>query len=213
MKRALVLLMLAGMSLAGKPAFAAEPLGRFFFTPAQRAQLDTARTQKNRAALSGGKSEDAAPAPEVLTYGGAVRRSDGKSTVWLNNHAINDRAATGGVVVGRVRPNGTVTLQVPQTDRNVDLKVGQSVEILSGTIEEPYSRRITAPKPAPKPAPPEAASPEAKPGSGKAAGAPANAPTTVGKDALESKVQSALERLRSMRKEQDDNDQDRRTSN
>lgn len=211
MKRALLLFLLAGISLADTPSFAAEPLGRFFFTPAQRAQLDTARTQKNRATLSSEKPEDATPVPEILTYDGAVRRSDGKSTVWLNNRAINDRGASGGVVVGRVRPNGTLTLQVPQTARSAELKVGQSLEIVSGTIEEPYARTVTAPKPEPKLTPPtDAGNSGAKPAPGTPAGSPANAPPTAGKDALESKVQTALERLRSMRKEQDDNGQDRR---
>src|SRR5574340_1401581 len=92
MKRGIMLLALAGMSLVIESAPAAEPLGRFFFTPAQRAQLDGARTQKSRAALSSEKSEENAT-PGILTYSGAVRRSDGKSTVWINNQAINDRQA------------------------------------------------------------------------------------------------------------------------
>lgn len=150
-KRAIALFILTGLFPAGNPLLAAEPLGRLFFTPAQRAQLDAARAQKSRAALSSEKPEETAPVPDILTYGGAVRRSDGKSTVWINNRAVHDREAASGVTVGQVRPNGTLTLQVPQTNRSVELKVGQSVEVVSGTIEEPYSRRITAPKPASKP--------------------------------------------------------------
>jgi pyruvate/2-oxoglutarate dehydrogenase complex dihydrolipoamide acyltransferase (E2) component len=51
-----------------------------------------------------------------------------------------------------VRPDGSVTLQVPQSGRSVILKPGQSVELLSGAVEEGYSRRLEAPKPEPKPA-------------------------------------------------------------
>jgi hypothetical protein len=150
-------------SLAGW-SYAAEPLGRLFFTPAQRAQLDTARSQKSRAMLP--SDTEAAPLPETITYSGMVRRNDGKSTVWLNNRAINDRQPTEGVpAVGRVRPDGRIILEPPQGGPRTELKVGQSLEIVSGTIEEPYARRATAPKPETKP----------KPGAGQGTEAPAPA--------------------------------------
>ena len=205
MKRGITLLALAGISLIIEAAPAAEPLGRFFFTPAQRAQLDGARAQKSRAALSSEKSDENAM-PGILTYSGAVRRSDGKSTVWINNQAINDRKAAGGVVIDRLRPNGALTLQVPQTDRGVELKVGQSVDIVSGTIEEPYARHPAAPKAAARPAPAMSAS-------GSIAPAPAGAAppvTGTGTATLKPETGSTLERLRSRRREQSDNDQDRR---
>ena len=149
MKRALLPLALV---LAVGNAPAAEPLGRLFFTPAQRAQLDVARNQKSRATLASDQ-EEAAPVPEVVTYSGIVRRNDGKTTVWINNRAVNDgNAADRSPVSSRVRPDGSVILEVPKTDRSVKLKVGQSVEIVSGTIEEPYERRAVAAKPVPKPA-------------------------------------------------------------
>jgi len=144
----------AAMPIAA-PAQGERP-GRLFFTPAQRASLDVARSQRARAALATEKTEqEAAPVPQTITYGGMVRRSDGKSTVWFNNQPVNDREALGGAaIVGRVRADGSVTLQVPQTGRSVSLKPGQSVELLSGAIEEAYSRKPTQPesKPAAKPA-------------------------------------------------------------
>lgn len=159
--RALVSLPLA-LILAVGPA-RAEPLGRLFFTPAQRAQLDIARSQKSRATLASDQ-EEAVPVPEVVTYGGIVRRNDGKTTVWINNRAVNDGKATDKLpVASRVRPDGSVNLQMPQSDRSVNLKVGQSVEIVSGTIAEPYARRPAAAKPAPKPAAARDNSPTAKP--------------------------------------------------
>jgi hypothetical protein len=145
-----------GMAIAQatvKPApREAEPVGRLFFTPAQRASLDVARSRRARTTLS--QSEEAAPVAQTITYSGAVRRSDGKSTMWVNNRAISDNEATGGPIVGQVRPDGSITLSLPQSGRSVDLKPGQSVELLSGTIEEGYSRKPVAsePKPAAKPA-------------------------------------------------------------
>ena len=143
---------------AAKPP---EPLGRMFFTPAQRAQLDVARTQRARATLATEKTEEvstAAPVPQTLTYDGAVRRSDGKTTVWINSRPINDKDPAGGaVIVGRVRPDGGVSLQMPQSGRTVDLKPGQSVELLSGQVEDGLTRKPAAQAelkpPAPKTAP------------------------------------------------------------
>ena len=164
MKRALFALALA---LAPPPSSAAEPLGRLFYTPAQRAQLDAARSQKGRAAVAV-EPDQPPPLPDVVTYDGAVRRSDGKTTVWLNNRAINDSKTPGGVpVTSRLRPDGSVNLGIAQSDRSVNLKVGQSVEIVSGTIAEPYSRTRGIDKSAGKPA-----APGPKPAS---TGAPADA--------------------------------------
>ena len=145
--------------VAAQAARAAEPAGRLFFTPAQRAALDVARTQRARAMLSNEKTEqEAAPVPQTIIYGGVVQRSDGKSTAWFNNQPVNDREPLGGAaIVGRVRSDGSVTLQVMQSGRSVSLKPGQSVELLSGAVEEGYSRNPAAEptpksKPAPKPA-------------------------------------------------------------
>ena len=134
-----------------------EPMGRLFFTPAQRTSLDIARNQRARNTLATERTEEqAAPVAQSITYGGMVRRSDGKNTVWLNNQPVHDREPVGGsAIVGQIRPDGSVTLQNPQSGRSVELKPGQSVELLSGTIEEGYSRKPVTPeaKPAAKPAP------------------------------------------------------------
>ena len=127
-----------------------------FFTPAQRASLDVARTQRARTTLATEKTEEVAnvaPVPQTITFDGMLRRSDGKSTVWINNRPVNENEQAGGaVVVGRVRPDGGISLQMPQSGRSVELKVGQSIELLSGTIEEPYSRKPAVTAPEPKPA-------------------------------------------------------------
>ena len=136
-----------------------QPLGRMFFTPAQRTQLDVARTQRARTTLATEKTEEvltAAPVAQSITYDGVVLRSDGKSTVWLNNRPVNDKEPAGAVVVGRIRADGGVSLQMPQSGRTVELKPGQSIELLSGAIEESFSRKPVVqpePKPATKPAP------------------------------------------------------------
>lgn len=154
-------------ALAAAPAPAQERLGRIFFTPAQRASLDVARSQRARTALATDRSEqEAAPVPQTIIYSGLIRRSDGKTTVWINNQPVHERESAGAAaIVGRVRPDGSVTLQVPQSGRSVILKPGQSVELLTGAVEEGYSRRAVAPtsKPEPKPTAKPAAAGTGKP--------------------------------------------------
>ncbi len=154
------------------PAPAAEPLGRLFFTPAERTLLDAARSKKTRVNLETETEPTTVdkppppPAPEQMTYGGLVRRSDGKTTVWLNNRPLNEKdVRSGTTIVGSVRPDGSVTLQSPQSGRRVELKVGQSAELLTGSVEEGYARRgLTGPKPEAKAEPKPAAKPGAEAG-------------------------------------------------
>lgn len=169
------------------PAPAQERLGRLFFTPAQRASLDVARSQRARATLSTEKTdEEAAPVPQTITYSGVLRRSDGKTTVWINNQPVHDRESAGAAtIIGRVRPDGSITLQVPQSGRSVILKPGQSIELLSGAVEEGYSRKLEASKPEPKPA--------AKPAANARSAKPASPESTLSEREREERDQQRLQ--------------------
>ncbi len=119
------------------------PTGRIFFTPEQRAQLDLLRTQK--AVASQVRDE---PIPENVTYNGIVRRSDGKATVWINNEALSEaELRSKQSIAGRIGRDGRILLQTPQATGTgqLQLKVGQSAELLTGKIDETYA----APRPAP----------------------------------------------------------------
>lgn len=143
-----ILLMLALIS-AAQLLHAAEPMGRIFFTPEQRAQLDAARAQK---AVASQVRDD--PLPETITYNGIVRRSDGKATVWINNKPLPDNELrSGSVLTGNIDRDGQVRLQTGQGAgaAQVRLKVGQSAELLSGRVDEPYAAPRTAPAPKAKP--------------------------------------------------------------
>ena len=137
MMRALVMIALFAI---GSTASAAD-IGRLFFTPAERAQLDMARTHKKAPAVAVSDEVVEKPAPQVVTYGGLVRRSDGKSMLWLNDRLLDEKEAFAGLK-GRVRSDGAVTLQAPQSNEAIEVKVGQSVELRSGKIAE--GRRIDA---------------------------------------------------------------------
>lgn len=133
--------------LASGEAAAAESLGRLFFTPAQRAQLDTARAQRSRASLSAEVEAEAAAAPETVTYQGVVQRSDGKNTIWINDRSVREGEASGRLPPANLRPDGSVVLELPQGDRVVELRVGQRVDLYSGAISEPFTPTPTAAHP------------------------------------------------------------------
>jgi hypothetical protein len=132
--------------LAPPAANAAEPLGRLFFTPEQRAQLDSLRIRKVVATPT--KDE---PPPEFVTYNGIVRRSDGKATVWVNSKALSEADLRDQPAIsGRISRDGQILLQAGNTGK-MQLKVGQSAELLSGRVTESYTAAQTASPPAAKP--------------------------------------------------------------
>ena len=137
--------------LAAANAAAAAELARMFYTPAQRATLDNARKQNIRIEIGNDSEQqpNAAPVPQNVSVNGVIQRSDGKNTIWLNNRIVTEQQA-GGVNASVGKAANGVRLNVPDSGRNVDLKVGQTVEIVSGTIEENYLRRRNA-KPDAKP--------------------------------------------------------------
>lgn len=133
-------------------ALAADTLGRLFYSPEQRTQLELARARRDvRLPIT----TEAAPVaeapkpqgPDRVTYNGVVRRDDGKSTVWINGRAVNEgnRAGMGNDInVLGMQNDGAVSLAVPHAARTASLKVGQSLDVSSGRIEESYARGGTA---------------------------------------------------------------------
>lgn len=135
----------------------APTLGRLFYTPAQRAALDDMR-KRPQAALALEQASSLPPAPEYVTLNGIVRRSDGATTVWLNDRQVRGRESVEGLKISPARTGSTpnhVTVVVPQTGRTVDLKVGQQLEVNSGTVNERY-RSPPRPQAVAEAAPPKA---------------------------------------------------------
>jgi len=90
----------------------AEPLGRLFFTPEQRAQLDYSKLQ-NSDSGSGGRA---------LTVNGIVQKHGGKRTVWING--VPQQAGDSDD-----RSPGSLPVAVPGLTNPVKVKVGQKVLI------------------------------------------------------------------------------------
>lgn len=169
----------AGPGAASAQAEIARPsssaqIGRLFFTPSERVQLDLARAQKKPPPPIAAAAEpvEPPPTPQTVTYGGIIRRSDGRSMLWINNRLVDEKEALAGLnLKGKVQPNGAVTLQVPQTGASINVKVGQSVEVMSGKVAETR-------KPDPESKPPatdaKGGAAEAKPGTADAKSAAAD---------------------------------------
>jgi len=118
-------------ALLGAPSAGAQELGRLFFTPEQRAALDArrkARVPDKPAAVPQAESP-------VTRINGAVRRSGGKSTVWVNGEMIQEGAQTDAAQVARDPGAGRVTLPAGEgTQRS--LRVGESLDRGSGEVKD-----------------------------------------------------------------------------
>lgn len=103
---------LAGLALAAATGVNAEGLGRLFFTPEQRAQLEYSRQQDSHAPAN----------PRSLIVNGIVQKHSGERTVWIN---------------GKAQPAGksderapeSVPVSIPGQSQPVKVKVGQRVLI------------------------------------------------------------------------------------
>jgi hypothetical protein len=94
------------VALAPVPA-QAQTLGRLFYSPQERRQLDAKRSGENirppvvavlprikpNSALNVTPIITAAKPPKATVINGFVRRSDGPNTVWLNEKPISGNAA------------------------------------------------------------------------------------------------------------------------
>lgn len=123
----------AGIVLAGAHGAQAQELGRLFFTPEQRAALDARRKARVP------DKPAAAPATEspITRVNGAVQRSGGKSTVWVNGEMIPEDAQAGGA---RVAPGGSargrVSIPAGEGTQQHELRVGETLDRSSGEVRD-----------------------------------------------------------------------------
>jgi hypothetical protein len=119
MKRLMALVLCAAFS----QALCAQEVGRLFFTPEQRGALDARRRAR--------VPDKPAPAPLVVSpttrLDGFVRRSDGKSTVWVNGDTADD---------SRLLNDGRVSVSAGDGDPRVPLKPGEVLDRDSGEVTD-----------------------------------------------------------------------------
>ena len=128
-----IALVAAGIALVGATNADAQELGRLFFTPEQRAALDARRKARVP------DKPAAAPVTEspVSRVDGAVQRSGGKSTVWVNGETIPENAQPDSARVTPRSPNpGRVSIPAGEGAQRYDLRVGESVDRGSGEVRD-----------------------------------------------------------------------------
>lgn len=133
--RSLISLALMLLCLAATADAAAEELGRLFFTPEQRRDLDSRRAT-NRAEQE---------APQIkegpITLQGQVLRSNGRTVTWINGAPEYDDSRAG-------QDAARVTVVPNAGEPGVSLKVGQTYERASGEVRDVLNGgKITVGKP------------------------------------------------------------------
>ena len=128
MKRLAPLALLLALLSAG-PA-AAQQLGRLFFTPEQRAALDA-----RRAARLPDKPAAVAESP-TTRVDGYVKRSSGKSTVWVDGEAMPDGLQLEGLRVQRGNDPTRVTVTIGEDGRRIVLRVGETLDRATGQVKD-----------------------------------------------------------------------------
>ena len=120
MRRILILALLATVVCAPL-AVAAEDLGRLFFTPQQRQDLD-----RRRAA----NAQEAATIVQesTLTVQGQVSRSGGRTTTWINGVPQQDTHSTSDPARVRIRTG--------EDEPEVTLKVGETRDLVRGETRD-----------------------------------------------------------------------------
>lgn len=115
-----IALTLAATAIA--PMAASDELGRLFFTPEQRQQLDQRRANPidERPAVAAQSEES------LVTVNGRVTRSSGKTTTWLNGVPQYDSRPAGAA--DRIRLGAGAS--------RPSVKVGQTLDRTSGAIRD-----------------------------------------------------------------------------
>jgi hypothetical protein len=120
------------------PTTQAEGLGRLFFTPAQRAQLDHHNYKPTATVTNTDIATDSEETDSTVTVNGTVQRDGGKRTAWINGAART---------VEQSDDNASVMVNLPDQNKTVRLKVGQRV-VLSPPANT-NAAKSSAEKPAP----------------------------------------------------------------
>jgi hypothetical protein len=130
MRTAATIALLAMLLAAG--GVRAQELGRLFFTPEQRAALDARRKARVPDKPAATPQADS----PITRVNGAVQRSGGKSTVWVNGEALPEGAQAGSAQIAPHTGQGRVSLPAGEGPQRYDLRVGESLDRGSGEVKD-----------------------------------------------------------------------------
>jgi hypothetical protein len=129
MSRAAALILAAALAASAAPC-ASEELGRLFFTPEQRGMLDA-----RRKARVPDKPAAAAEAAPTMRLDGYVKRSRGRSTVWVNSEAL-DEGALESPHIPRGGADDRVSVPVGESRSRIQMKPGETLDRGNGEVRD-----------------------------------------------------------------------------
>ncbi|HEY9277270.1 MAG TPA: hypothetical protein VIO87_03610 [Methylotenera sp.] len=137
---------LIGLTSLPLQAAAEGDFGRLFSSSAERKKLDILRQKQKLIVVSPQQNTRLEPVadelPEPITLQGYVKRSDGSTTLWINNKAVQENSTQDDVEIGQLskqknsakNSSDSLNVRIPVTGKNVRLKPGQ--------VYEPETNRI-----------------------------------------------------------------------
>lgn len=156
-RRLIAATLLVAALLPAPRSRAAEALGRLFLTPDQRNHLEQRRQSKTSETVAT-QSKDAdveEPVASYLTVQGQIVRSGGEQTIFINGAPYIGRDSPKGTRLVSGKRLGEIYIVPTEGAQAVPLKVGQSLDKNSLTVEDAVLRAgtITIEKPAVRAAP------------------------------------------------------------
>lgn len=119
------LIVLAVLAVGPGLAAAQSGLGRLFYTPDQREDLDRRRASNAR--------ESVITTDGTLTVNGQVRRSSGHETTWINGVPQDGKSRPRAVPADAAR----ATVNLGDTEPPATLKVGETLDRTRGEVTDP----------------------------------------------------------------------------
>lgn len=111
----------AAQQPAAQAPAAREEIGRLFFTPQQRQELDRRRQLNIQEVVT-------VTSTDLITVNGQISRSSGKSTTWINGAPQDD--------VYRGKDPTAVTLGGGESESSITVRIGQTIDKTRGAITD-----------------------------------------------------------------------------
>ena len=118
-----------------KPALAEQSLMRLFYSPSERAEIDS---NKNNSELTDNKPNTVQQNTDRVEIKGYVLRDGMSDVIWVNDkNSLKSRKLLPDVKVNKVQKKGMVSIKV-NGERTVKLKPGQVITRSESRIQERY---------------------------------------------------------------------------
>ena len=131
MQRIILGLASAALTLLAVNSHAQEQeLGRLFFTPEQRGALDA-----RRKARVPDKPTAALVVEPTMRLDGFVKRSQGRTTVWMNKEIVDDTSPDAPRLSGS-GASGRVSVKAGESGGRIELKPGETLDRGNGEIRD-----------------------------------------------------------------------------